>query len=202
VRLDGSPVGRTPLTLGDLEPGPHRVVFRLNDHRPLETTITVREEDTTVVTRELVPRPAVVRLQVVPSGDVQINGTRRSPRSGGAVVDSLSPGTHRITIASPLGKWETQLQLEAGERYQRTVDFTERVDLAVTARSPDGTPLPNATVRVDGETVGYTPQRLTLRVGQHAIQLEKEGYQSVTRRVLIETDMETPLVFELSPVPE
>ena len=202
VRLDGSPVGHTPLTLGDLEPGPHRVGLRLNDHRPLKTTITVRDEDTTVVTRELVPRPAVVRLQVVPSGDVQINGTRRSTSSDGAVVDSLSPGTHRITITSPLGQWETQLQLEAGERYQRTVDFTERVDLAVTARSPDGTPLPNATVRVDGETVGYTPQRLTLRVGQHTIQIEKEGYQSVTRRVLIETDMETPLVFELSLVSE
>jgi hypothetical protein len=39
-------------------------------------------------------------------------------------------------------------------------------------------------------------------VGQHTIQIEKEGYQSVTRRVLIETDMETPLVFELSPVSE
>lgn len=31
------------------------------------------------------------------------------------------------------------------------------VEAAVTARTPEGAPLPNATVRVDGESVGYTP---------------------------------------------
>ena len=50
------------------------------------------------------------------------------------------------------------------------------VEAAVTARPPDGAPLPNATVRVDGESVGYTPQRLTRRAGQHTIRVEKEGY--------------------------
>jgi len=199
VRIDGSVVGRTPLTVGDLEPGPHRVVLRLNDHRPFETTITVREADTTAITPALVPRPAVVRLRVVPSGTVEINDTRRAAASEAPVVDSLSPGTHRITVTSSLGRWESQLQLEAGERYERTVDFTEQIDVAVTARSSEGSPLPNAAVQVDGETVGYTPQRLTLRVGLHTLRVEKEGFEPITRQVLVEPGMDTPIVFELSP---
>lgn len=76
------------------------------------------------------------------------------------------------------------------------------VEAAVTARTPEGAPLPNATVRVDGESVGYTPQRLMRRAGQHTIRVEKEGYMPAGRTVLFEPDMETPLIFELPTRPE
>ena len=72
----------------------------------------------------------------------------------------------------------------------------------MTARTPEGAPLPNATVGVDGESVGYTPQRLTRRAGQHTIRVEKEGYMPARRTVLFEPDMETPLIFELPARPE
>jgi hypothetical protein len=135
----------------------------------------------------------------VPSGEVQINGTRRAANADALVVDSLPPGTHQLTITSSLGRWATQLQVEAGERYERTVDFTERVDVAVTARASDGRPLPNATVQVDDQTVGYTPQRLTLRVGLHTLRIEKDGFEPITRQVLVHPGMNSPLVFELAP---
>jgi hypothetical protein len=199
VGLDGSVVGRTPLTLGDLAPASHRVVLRLDDYRRFDTTLTVREGDTTALTPTLVPQLAVVRVRVVPSGEVQINGTRRTANADGSVVDSLSPGTHQLTISSSLGRWATQLQVEAGERYERTVDFTEQVDVAVTARASDGRPLPNATVQVDDQTVGYTPQRLTLRVGLHTLRIVKDGFEPITRQVLVHPGMDTPLVFELAP---
>ena len=76
------------------------------------------------------------------------------------------------------------------------------VEAAVTARTPEGAPLPNATVEVDGESVGYTPQRLTRRVSQHTIQVEKKGYMPAGRTVLFEPGMETPFVFELPTRPE
>ncbi len=199
VRLDDASAGRTPVTMGDLNPGRHRIAVQLEDHRPFETTVDVLADDTTELTPVLSPRPAVVRLRVRPDGEVRINGTRRAADAGGPVVDSLSPGTHRLTLISDLGRWETQLQLEAGERYQRTVDFTQRVEAAVTARTPKGAPLPNAAVRVDGESVGYTPQRLTRRVGQHTIRVEKEGYVPAERTVLFDPGMDSPMVFELSP---
>lgn len=199
VRVRGAQVGRTPVMLDDLEPGSHPVTLQLDNHRPFETTLTVQEGDTTVVTRNLAPRPAVVRLRVVPSGEIRVDGTLRSANSDEPVVDSLSPGSHRVEVRSALGRWEAQLQLEAGEHYEHTVDFTQRVEVAVTARTSAGPPLPNATVQVDGETVGYTPQRITHRVGRHTIRVEKEGYAPTERTVQFEPDMETPLVFELSP---
>lgn len=202
VRLDDSLVGRTPLTLNEVEAGRHRVRLHRQEYRPFETSVSVEAGDTLSVAPPLAPRPAVVRFRVLPSGTVNIGGTRHTSDSGETVVDSLPPGSHRVSVTSSLGRWETQLQLEAGERYERTVDFSRQVDVAVTARSSEGRPLPNATVQVEDETVGYTPQRLRLRVGLHTIQIEKDGYQPLRREVLVEPDMDTPLVFELSPDPQ
>jgi serine/threonine protein kinase len=199
VQIDDSVAGRAPLTVGNVAPGQHRVRIQLEDHRPAETTVDVPEGDTASIIQPLVPVPAVVRLRVQPSGTVQIDGTPRAADKSGGVVDSLSPGSHQIALQSDLGRWETRVRLEAGERYTRTVDFTQRVEVAVTARHADGSPLPNATVRVDGETVGYTPQSLTRRVGQHTITVEKEGYVPAERTILFEPDMDTPIVVELSP---
>ena len=200
VRLQDSLVGRTPLTLADLAPGRYRVSLRQDAHRPFTTTLRVPPGDTATLSPSLAPRPAVVRLRVVPGGQLRIDGTRRMAASGNApLVDSLSPGRHRIVVASDLGRWAAEVDLNAGERYARTIDFTQRVESAVTARTPTGTPLPNAAVLVDGSRAGYTPQRLTVRMGEHRLRIEKPGYKPVERTVLFDSDTETPIVVELSP---
>lgn len=202
VRLNERPIGRTPLTIGDLEPGTYRLLLDRDDHRAREATVSVVGADTAVVSPTLLPRPAVVRLGARPDGEVRIDGASRSPTADGLVVDSLSPGSHTVVFTSALGRWEMEMTLDPGETYERTIDFTERVESAVTARAPDGTPLPNATVTVDDDTVGYTPQRLTLRVGERTIRVAKEGHAPTERTVRVEPGMDTPLVFELAPEPD
>jgi hypothetical protein len=53
-------------------------------------------------------------------------------------------------------------------------------------------------VTIDETQVGFTPQRLTRRVGQHTIRVDKEGYVPAERTVLFDPDMETPIVAELT----
>ncbi|WP_263786371.1 serine/threonine-protein kinase [Salinibacter grassmerensis] len=202
VRLNEQTIGRTPLTIDDLAPGTYRLLLDRNDHRAQETTVPVAGNDTTVVSPTLPPRPAVVRLGARPDGTVRIDGTPQAPTADGLVVDSLSPGPHQITITSTLGRWAMEVTLDPGETYERTIDFTERVESAVTARATGGPPLPNATVTVNGDTVGYTPQRLRLRVGERTIRVMKDGYIPAEQTVRVEPGMETPLVFELAPEPE
>ncbi|MFB6098256.1 MAG: PEGA domain-containing protein, partial [Salinibacter sp.] len=199
VRVDDSLVGRTPLVLDSLTPTAYRVTLRLSDYRPLQQTVEVSPNDTTVLAPSLTARPALIRLQVRPSGTVRIDGRARPTDTSGTVVDSLAPGAHRVVVTPNLGRWKTQLQLKAGERYTRTVDFTQRIEAAVTARTPSGSPIPNATVTVDGTQTGYTPQQFTLRVGRHTIRVEKDGYVPAERRIQIDSDTETPIVFELTP---
>lgn len=202
VRLGDTTVGRTPLTIDDLEPGSYRLVLNRDDYRPSETTVEVSGNDTSAVSPTLSPQRAVVRLRVRPGGQIRINGTPRAPTADGIVVDSLSPGSYRVTFTSDLGRWETEVPLDPGAAYEHTVDFTRHVESAVTAQTTDGTPLPNATVEVDGDTAGYTPQRLTLRVGERTIRVTKDGYRPTERTIRVDPDMETPLVFELPPESE
>ncbi|MFB6248785.1 MAG: protein kinase [Salinibacter sp.] len=199
VRLGDSLVGDAPVTVGDLNPGSYRIALGMDDRRPAERTVGLSAGDTVSVRAELAPRPAVVTLRAVPSGDVIIDGERRAENTSRPVTDSLPPGAHQVALVSDLGRWETDLQLEAGERYEETVDFTQRVEVAITARATSGAPVPNAVVTVDGEQVGYTPQRLTLRVGQHTVRVTKDGYAATERTLLVAPDMDTPIEFVLSP---
>lgn len=202
VQLGDSLVGDAPVTVGGLESGSYRIALRMDDRRPAGRTVDLSTGDTVSVGVDLAPRPAVLSLRIVPSGDVIVDGERRVENTSRPVVDSLPPGPHRVALVSDLGRWETELQLEAGERYEKTVDFTQRVETAVTAQTTGGAPIPNATVTVDGEQVGYTPQRLTLRVGQHTVRVTKNGYTAAERTLLVAPDMETPIEVALSPAPE
>lgn len=202
VQLGDSLVGNAPVTVGDLAPGAYRLVLSMDARRPAERTVKLSAGDTVSVRADLAPRPAVLTLRVVPSGDVIVDGERRAEDTSRPVVDSLPPGPHQVALVSDLGRWETTLQLEAGERYEETVDFTQRVEVAITARTTDGAPIPNATVEVDGEQVGYTPQRVALRVGQHTVRVTKDGYAATERSLLVDPEMDTPIEFSLSPTPE
>lgn len=56
VFLDGRRVGVTPLTLGDLEPGPHRVVARADGFFPADVPVHVEGGKPTTLELELAPR--------------------------------------------------------------------------------------------------------------------------------------------------
>ena len=199
VFVDGQSMGLSPVQLDDLTPGSYNVLLRRTDHRPFRTTVEVAAGDTMEVAPSLTPEPAVVTLRAMPSGDVIINGTARARDARTAVIDSLMPGTHDLELVSRQGRWSTTVQLDPGERYQRMIDFSQTVTVGVTAQTMDGTPVPNATVTVDDSTAGYTPQRLTLSVGQHTLRVSKEGYAPLTRTLMMERMREEPIVFELTP---
>jgi hypothetical protein len=135
----------------------------------------------------------------LPSGSVTVNGAERSRNSDHWVVDTLAAGTHEFRLTSSLGRWGSTMTLQPGQTYQRTLDFSQTVDVAVTARTESGAPVPHAAVFIDGTPAGYTPQRLSLRVGQHTLRVEKERFRPFEQVVMVEPSMQSPLVVELVP---
>ncbi|HVV88252.1 MAG TPA: PEGA domain-containing protein [Kofleriaceae bacterium] len=57
-----------------------------------------------------------------------------------------------------------------------------------------------ATILVDGEKVGTSPLTRGLREGPHTITVELTGHETVTRKVEIKNDAESPLDVQLSPI--
>ena len=202
VRVDGDSIGTTPLVRGGLPPGPRTVTVGLDRYQSFTTSVNVLSRDTVLVTPRLEPRPAVVTLRAVPSGDVLVNGQPVARDASSAVVDSLPPGLHTLTLVSSQGRWQTTVELGPADTYERVVDLAQQVEVAIIARAPDGSPILNAEVVVNDSTVGYTPQRLSLGLGQHTVRLAKEGYEPSERTITVEPGESTSVTFPLTPEAE
>lgn len=198
VRINGTARGTTPTILTDLEPGQHVIELRTDAYRPFRTTASVPPGDTLRITPTLAPLPATIRLRAVPYGSIAIDGMTRLENSDVALTDSLAPGTYRLRATYRDLSWTHTVTLAPGERYRRVVDFTRTVSVGVTTQTAEGERLSNAEVFVDGEARGYTPLQLTLRVGDHAVTIRKDGYTSVERSITVDDTLAGPLVFQLN----
>jgi hypothetical protein len=145
--------------------------------------------------------PAGLLLRIAPEADVYLNDSLIARSSRLARADSLPPGEYDVLITSPLGRWQKQIRLTAGTRVDRTVDFNQQVDLSILAQTPQGTPIPNAAVIIDGRPRGYTPQRVSVRVGERRVRVERPGYVLHEQLLSVEPGMRSPLIIELSPAP-
>ena len=147
------------------------------------------------------PAPAGLLLRISPEADVYLNDSLIARSSRLARADSLPPGEYDVLVTSPLGRWQKQIRLIAGTQIDRTVDFNQQVNLSILAQTPQGAPIPNAVVFIDGTARGYTPQRLAARVGERRVRIEHPGYALHERLISVEPGMRSPLIIELSPAP-
>jgi serine/threonine protein kinase len=147
------------------------------------------------------PLPAGLLLRISPEADVYLNDSLIARSSRLARADSLPPGEYDVLVTSPLGRWQKQIRLTAGTQIDRTVDFNQQVNLSILAQTPQGAPIPNAAVFIDGTPRGYTPQRVTLRVGERRVRVERPGYALHEQFISVEPGMRSPLIIELSPAP-
>lgn len=154
--------------------------------RPRQTTQN-REPET--------PRLGSLRIIVRPFGDIYVDGDRKASSTNQAYTEDVSPGTYRVRVVHPsFGTWEKEISVQAGA--ERDVLFNFNVEYKVTVTSEPT----NAEILVDGEPTGrYTPSVVPLRPGQHTITVRKRRYRvtEAPRRILMESDVETPLHFIL-----
>jgi hypothetical protein len=199
VRLNGADRGTTPLTLSALDPGRYTLDVQADAYRPVRTTVSVVAGDTIRLMPTLPPRSAVITLRVIPYGSIAIDGTARLDDSDMAFTDSLAAGTYRLQATYRDLEWIRTVTLAPGEIYRRVVDFTQTIPVGVTVRTAAGDRVPNAEVVVDGESRGYAPLQLMLRVGTHTLTVLKDGYAPGERTVTVDEELEAPLVFDLTP---
>lgn len=199
VVLNGTFVGTTPLTLDTLSGDTYRLAFGKDQRQNYTTTVRVQPGQTTRVNATLPLQPAVLTLRVIPYGDILINDSLRAQQIETAFVDTLAPGSHRVTARYRSMEWTQTVTLTPGQARQQEIDFTETVGVPITAQTVDGNPLPNAEIVVDSTAQGYTPQQLQLRVGQHTITVQKDGFIPATRTINVNPGEQETLVFQLRP---
>jgi hypothetical protein len=163
VTIDGAARGATPLTIGAMAPGQHKVVIA-KGATSIRRTVNVAAGATTTIAGSMaevetagwVTLKAPIALDVLEDG--QIVGTTTASRL------MLPAGAHRLELRNTAFEVGTTLpvQIVAGQTASLTVPLPNG-SLSINA-------LPWANVSIDGKDVGSTPlANLSLTVGTHEV---------------------------------
>ena len=211
VAVDGKPAGTTPITLPEMAPGAHTVLFTKSGYRNESRNVEVERGKRAQVNAVLVSSTATVNVNSTPVGaSVVIDGSDTGKLTPAQV--QVAEGSHKVTLK--LQGWhsaETSFTLKPGESYNFTpvltrdsgkLGFFRKVfagDPADKGAVIIRTQPPGASVLVDGTSLARTTpiQRHPLDPGKHHITIKLQGYKTIERDVTIEkgqaVNLSTPL---------
>ncbi|MFI5185043.1 MAG: TonB family protein, partial [Vicinamibacteria bacterium] len=175
VRLDGIRVGKTPLTQGNLVPGPHTVQVGLEGFAPAELSLQLQADDLAVPLRfVLQPTNAVLELRSLPAGAaVRVDG---KPVGTTPIADlDTSPGKHDIEmLLTGFRPWILTVQVSAGDRIPLSAKLEASSRTAPTQLAKMGWVRPGdlaelgpgvvPPIRVSGEPAPYPPSAKRLKI--------------------------------------
>jgi len=194
VRVDGEPLGVTPIADAEIRPGAHRLEF--------------------VAERYLAE---VRELDVNGGGERQSLDVALTPNWAPVTFESQPAGAEILVDGQALGATPRDLELAAG---QHEIELrlrghnAWRDSITVLADQPQALPLVQLTqadgrielvtdpvgaaVSVNGEFRGQTPLTLRLDPGrQHSLNLTKPGYDAITQTLSVEADSGRRLALSL-----
>lgn len=206
VWIDGKRVGKTPIAQSDrLGKGEHTVLFRKTNYYVVERKVTVKGDGSlqtvpavtlkpqfgTVVLKCADPRASLVITD--PSGKVVFYGT------SGSKVNLNSQTTYKLEATRD--NYIPQSRAIVGSAIEgATVEIEVDAPVPVFGGLQIATTPSRAEVWIDGEYAGTTLFGQTLLVGNHTVELRKEGYKNQVHTILIRRDETKSLTFELQPV--
>lgn len=183
---DGEPAQQcaTPCGLTRLFPGQYSLEVRKDGFQPVQTALQVRGGE--VLNQKVTLEPLSMGLHVSskPEGaDVFINGAKQS-------------GQTPVTLPLAPGQYNLVLRLVGYEAYseQVTVKDTAQTQLEIELKERGGhvawvqvtTEPKGAEILVDGMPTGmFSPSRVQIPSGTHAVLLKLEGYQPIRRSVQV-----------------
>lgn len=173
VLIDGRLVGNTPLTFST-NPGRTEIQVRLAGYSTYETTVNLRQGETTRVQANLVSERRTGDLEVSsnPVGaEVFVNGTRAGVTP---LRVTLNEGTYDVRVAA-------NGYIDFRSNVQITRGTTSRVNATLTAVRRTGelqvtSNVNGAEVFINGSRAGVTPLRVTLDEGSYEVRVSSGGF--------------------------
>ena len=194
VRVDGEPLGVTPITDAEIRPGAHRLEFvadrYLAEVRELDVAGGGERQSLDVA---LTPDWAPVTVASQPAGaEILVDGTVM----GVTPLDvEITAGQHDIELRlRGYNAWQDSISVLADQpQVLLPVELTQADGRIELVTDPEG-----AAVSVNGEFRGQTPLTLRLDPGrQHSLSLTKPGYESISQALSVEADSGRRLALSL-----
>ena len=166
ISIDGTPLGKTPMTIVEIVPGEHAVTLE-SDLGSVTQKVMIEAGVQASLVVPMGPQPGAVTsgwISVTSPLEVELRENGRLLGTSGIDRIMLTAGKHDIEVVNDL----------VGFRELRTVQVTSGRVAPLSIAIPKGTvslnAVPWATVSIDGENVGDTPiGNFPLAVGQHEV---------------------------------
>lgn len=186
VHVNGTRRGTTPVVIDNLPEGDYEVLVEKPPATPFKATVRVAKGQTSVralLASSIPAKPTTGTLRVVSGkivGSVYIDGLA----VGNTPLEKQLPaGEYWVVVrAKNFGSFERRVQLAAGQTVIVDAMLHPSAKLVINS-APAG-----AAVFVDGKRAGVTPLTLDLLVGEHAIIVERQGFQRHTVKVQLKGD--------------
>ena len=165
ISIDGTPLGKTPMTIVEIAPGDHVITLE-SDVASVTQTVKIEAGVPASLVVPMAAAGAVASGWISVHAPIVVDLQENGRLLGNSQVDK---------IMLPAGKHEIELVNEhVGYREVRTVQVSAGRTAAISVTLPKGTvslnAIPWASVFIDGENIGDTPiGNFPLTVGQHEV---------------------------------
>jgi hypothetical protein len=207
VELDGAAVGPSPAKLR-VKLGPHRLGAVLEGFAPLRKDVTVASGSATRVVLELQPTEAPLAKLLVrtslPGATVKVDGQSLAMTPMAAAIAVL-PGSLDLEVTRPgYQPVKRPLVVDPGKSADIEITLEEdpgeitRLGGAITLDASEDT----VVVQIDGKPRGVYGAAIPVAPGPHRVVLERGGFITVSRDVVVMEGGPTLLKVRFSPTPE
>jgi PEGA domain len=195
VSINGTLLGTTPMTIGELLPGEHTVTFE-NDLGSISQKVVIEAGvPASLMVPMGMPSGAVASGWLSVTAPIVVDLHENGRLLGNSGIDK---------IMLPAGKHEIELVNEqVGVRERRTVQVSPGRTAAITVTLPKGTvslnAIPWASVSIDGQSVGDTPiGNLPVTVGPHEVVFRNAELGEQRRMITVTTTSPVRLSVDLT----
>lgn len=186
---------RIPQRLGS---GQHIVRILHSMYKPYEQTVVIKDNETNTLEVNLNANFATITLKVDADAEIFVNSEKIGVRSW---TGDMEAGSYIIECRMKDHKTVKVEKNITAEMSGQTI--TLEVPEPLTGMLVLSSTPPMADIFIDGERKGETPMRFNkLTVGKHSLQLVKEGYQPLTKTVMIEENKTLEVEEQLEATPE
>ena len=195
ISIDGTPVGRSPMTIIEIAPGEHNITLE-NDLGAVQQKVTIEAGvAASLVVPMGTPPGALASGWVSVKTPIAVDLEENGRLLGNSSIDKimLTAGRHEIDLVNE----------HVGYRERRTVQVLPGRTAAITVTLPKGTvslnAIPWASVSIDGESIGDTPiGNFPLTIGPHEVVFRNAELGEQRRVITVTTGSPVRLSVDLT----